>query len=145
MHEGIGEIGYLPVNEKNGVPVDAPEKQRYTVLMLQTIVLSLLAGLAGLWVATEFIPGVDFTGDLKNFLIAGLVLGVVIAVIRPILNLFSVILKLIVLLVLVLVVVWVLDIFFPELNILNVTSLLWTGLAVTGATVILSLFGRGKV
>ena len=113
--------------------------------MLQTIVLSLLAGLSGLWIATEFVPGVDFTGDLKNFLIAGVVLGLIIAVIRPILNLFSVILKLVVLVGLILLVIWVLDIFFPELNILGITSLVWTGLVVAGATVILSLFGRGKV
>ena len=113
--------------------------------MLQTIVLSLLAGLAGLWIATEFIPGVDFTGDLKSFLIAGVTLGIILAVIRPILNLFSMIVKLVVLGALILLVVWVLDILFPELSILNLTSLLWTGLAVAGATVVLSLFGRGKV
>ena len=113
--------------------------------MLQTIVLSLLAGLAGLWIATEFIPGVDFTGDLKSFLIAGVTLGIILAVIRPILNLFSMIVKLVVLGALILLVEWVLDILFPELSILNLTSLLWTGLAVAGATVVLSLFGRGKV
>lgn len=113
--------------------------------MLQTIVLSLLAGLAGLWIATEFIPGVNFTGDLKTFLIAGIALGVILAVLRPILNLFSLLLKLVVLLALVLLVVWVLDIFFPELDILNLVSLFWTGLAVAGATIVLSLFGRGKV
>lgn len=113
--------------------------------MLQTIVLSLLAGLAGLWIATEFIPGVDFTGDLKSFLIAGVILGIIIAVSRPLLNLFSLIVKLVVLIVLILFGVWILDIIFPELNILNLTSLLWTGLAVAGTTIVLSLFGRGKV
>jgi len=113
--------------------------------MLQTIILSLLAGLAGLWIATEFIPGVDFTGDLKNFLIIGVTIGVVLALIRPILNLFSLIAKLIVLVVLILVILWVLDIFFPELNISNLMSLLWTGLVVAGATVALSFFGKGKI
>ncbi|MDP4007242.1 MAG: phage holin family protein [bacterium] len=113
--------------------------------MLHTIILSLLAGLAGLWVATKFIPGVNFTGDLKSFLIAGVVLGIILAVLHPLLNLFSVIVKLVVLLALVLLVVWVLDVFFPELNIPNVMALFWTGLVVAGATVILSLFGRGKV
>tara|TARA_Y100000310_G_C20239569_1_gene603983 strand:+ start:217 stop:558 length:342 start_codon:yes stop_codon:yes gene_type:complete len=113
--------------------------------MLQTIVLSLLAGLAGLWIATEFIPGVDFTGNLQNFLIAGAALGIILAVIRPLLNLFSLIVKLVVLVALVLAVLWGLDIFFPELTIPNFMSLVWTGLAVTGATIVLSLFGRGKV
>ena len=113
--------------------------------MLQTIVLSLLAGLAGLWIATEFIPGVSFTGNLQSFLIAGVVLGIIIAVSRPLLNLFSLIVKLVVLVVLILLGVWILDILFPELNILGITSLLWTGLVVTGVTIILSLFGRGKV
>lgn len=113
--------------------------------MLQTIILSLLAGLAGLWIATEFIPGVDFTGDVKSFLIAGAALGIILALIRPILNLFSMIVKLVALLALTLAVVWILDVFFPELNILNLMSLFWTGLAVAGVTVVLSLFGRGKV
>ncbi|MCH7828613.1 hypothetical protein IH982_01940 [Patescibacteria group bacterium] len=113
--------------------------------MLQTIVLSLLAGLAGLWIATEFVPGVSFTGNLKSFLIAGVILGIIIAVSRPLLNLFSLIVKLVVLVALTLLGVWILDILFPELNILGITSLLWTGLAVAGATVVLSLFGRGKV
>tara|TARA_Y100000310_G_C20571070_1_gene758065 strand:- start:234 stop:575 length:342 start_codon:yes stop_codon:yes gene_type:complete len=113
--------------------------------MLQTIILSLLAGLAGLWIATEFIPGVDFTGDLKNFFIAGIALGIILAVIRPLLNLFSLIVKLVVLLALILLVVWVLDIFFPELNITGTMALVWTGLVVAAATIILSLFGRGKV
>ena len=113
--------------------------------MLQTIVLSLLAGLAGLWIATEFIPGVDFTGNLKSFLIAGVILGIIIAVSRPLLNLFSLIVKLVVLVALILLGVWILDILFPELSIPNLTSLLWTGVVVAGVTVVLSLFGRGKV
>ena len=113
--------------------------------MLHTIVLSLLAGLAGLWIATEFVPGVRFTGNLKSFLIAGVILGIIIAVSRPLLNLFSLIVKLVVLVALTLLGVWILDILFPELNILGITSLLWTGLAVAGTTVGLSLFGRGKV
>ena len=113
--------------------------------MLHTIVLSLLAGLAGLWIATEFIPGVSFTGNLKSFLLAGAVLGIIIAVSRTLLNLFSLIVKLVVLVALILAGVWILDVLFPELNILNLYSLLWTGLAVAGVTVVLSLFGRGKV
>ena len=113
--------------------------------MLQTIVLSLLAGLAGLWIATEFIPGVDFTGDVKNFLITGLVLGIILAVLRPLLNFFSLVVKLVVLLVLVLIVIWILDIFFPQLNIPDLLSLFWTGLVVTAVTVVLFFFGRGKV
>ena len=113
--------------------------------MLQTIVLSLLAGLAGLWIATEFVPGVDFTGNLKSFLLAGVILGIIIAVSRPLLNLFSLIVKLVVLVALILLGVWILDILFPELSIPNLTSLLWTGVVVAGVTVVLSLFGRGKV
>ena len=113
--------------------------------MLQTIVLSLLAGLAGLWIATEFVPGVDFTGNLKSFLLAGVILGIIIAVSRPLLNLFSLIVKLVVLVALILLGVWILDILFPELSIPNLTSLLWTGVAIAGVTVVLSLFGRGKV
>ena len=113
--------------------------------MLHTIVLSLLAGLAGLWIATEFVPGVDFTGELKNFLIAGLILGIILAVARPLLNLFSLIVKLAVLLALVFSAVWALDIFFPELTIPNLTSLALSGFAVAAVLIVLSLFSKGKI
>jgi putative membrane protein len=114
-------------------------------VMLQTIVLSLLAGLAGLWIATKFIPGVSFTGDFKNFLIVGVILGIIVAVLRPLLNLLSFLVKIVVLLGVILLVVWALDVFFPELNIPDLMALFWTGLAVSGATLIFSLFGRGKL
>ncbi|MDA1337289.1 MAG: hypothetical protein O3C23_00770 [bacterium] len=113
--------------------------------MIHTVVLSLLAGFAGLWIATEFIPGVSFTGDIKSFLMLGGVLGIIIIVSRPLLNVFSLIIKLVILTVFVLAGLWVLDIIFPEFDIPNLFSLLWTGLAVAGATIVLSLFGRGKV
>lgn len=112
--------------------------------MLHTIVLSLLAALAGLWVATEFIPGVSFEGNLREFLIAAAILGIIVAVLRPLLNLLSLVVKLVVLLGAVLLALWALDIFFPKLTIPDLMALVWTGLAVTAATVILSLFGRGK-
>jgi len=113
--------------------------------MLQTIILSLLAALAGLWIATEFIPGVTFTGDIKNFLIVGVILGIIVAVLRPLLNLLSSIVKLVVLFGIILLAVWALDIFFLELTIPNFITLLWTGLAIMAAILTLSLFGRGKV
>ena len=101
--------------------------------------------LAGLWIATEFIPGVDFTGDLKNFLIVGVILGIMVAIVRPLLNLFSLIVKLVALFGVILLAVWLLDVFFPELTIPDLMTLLWTGLAITAATIVLSLFGRGKI
>jgi len=115
------------------------------MIMIQTVVLSLLAGLAGLWIATEFIPGVNFTGDLKSFLLAAAVLGIIIAVARPLLNLVSSVVKIAILAAVILAAVWILDVIFPEFDIPNLTSLLWTGLVVGGATVVLSFFGRGKV
>ena len=113
--------------------------------MLHALILSLLASFAGLWIATEFIPGVNFTGNLTSFLIAGAVLGIIIAVSRPLLNAFSSIVKLVFLIALTLFAVWILDVIFPELTIPNLVSLLWTGVAVAGVTIILSLFGRGKI
>ncbi|TSC97212.1 MAG: hypothetical protein Greene101447_575, partial [Parcubacteria group bacterium Greene1014_47] len=65
--------------------------------MLQTIVVSLLAGVGGLWLATRFIPGVAFSGSWQTFLMAGLALGAVLIIVRPFIGLISMFLRILIL------------------------------------------------
>ena len=112
--------------------------------MIQTIILSLVAGWGGLWIATKFIPGVSFEGSWQTFLMAAGILGVILIVIRPLLSLMSFILKIIVLGAILFGVVWGLDFAFPELTVIGLVPLAWTVLAIGGVSIVLSLFGRKK-
>lgn len=113
--------------------------------MLQTIILSLVAGIGGLWLATKFIPGVSFEGSWQTFLIVASAIAVILIVIKPILGFLSFLLKIVVLGAILFGVVWGLDIIFPELDIIGLVPLAWTVLAVGGASIILSFLGRGKL
>src|SRR3989338_7665937 len=113
--------------------------------MIQTIILSLVAGIGGLWVATKFVPGVSFEGSWQTFLMVAGVLGVILIIVKPILSFVSFLLRIIILGAILFGVVWGLDIAFPELNILGLVPLAWTVLAIGGASIILSLLGKGKL
>lgn len=52
-------------------------------------VIRLLVNAAALWVATQLVPGVVFTGDWLTLLAVALVFGVVNAVVRPVTQLLT--------------------------------------------------------
>ena len=54
-----------------------------------SILLSLLINAAALWVATQFVDGISFTGDIPTLLGVALVFGVLNVVLRPILKLLT--------------------------------------------------------
>jgi len=113
--------------------------------MIQTVILSLIAGIAGLWVATKFIPGVSFEGSWQTFLMAAGILAIILIVMKPVLGLLSFVLKIIVLGAILFGVVWGLDAAFPELTIIGLVPLAWTVLVVGVVSIILSLLGRKSV
>ena len=117
--------------------------------MIQTLLLHILAGIAGLWIALQFVPEAEFTGSNQLLLIAGLVLGILNATINPLLNIVTLPIRILTLglssLVINLLLVWALDLLFPELELIGLIPLLWTTLIVWLITIPLSLFARGKV
>jgi putative membrane protein len=52
-----------------------------------SIVLSLLINAAALWVATQVVDGISFTGDIPRLLGVAIVFGVLNVVVRPVLKL----------------------------------------------------------
>ena len=118
-------------------------------MFLQRIILSLLAGIGGLWIATEFVPNVSFDGSFTMLLITGSILGIINLVIKPVLSLITLPIRILTLglssILLNVAMVWVIDIAFKELKIEGLVALFLTTLAVWGATMLLSLLGRGKV
>lgn len=113
--------------------------------MLQTIILSLVAGIGGLWIATQFIPGVSFEGSWQTFFMVAGALALILIVVKPILSFLSFVIRTLVLGAILFGVMWGLDAAFPELNIIGLVPLAWTVLAIGGASIILSLLGRGKL
>ena len=112
--------------------------------MVQTVILSLIAGTGGLWLATKFIPGVSFEGSWQTFFMVAGALGIILILVKPILNILSFLLKSIVLGAILFGVVWGLDVVFPELSITGLFPLGWTVLTIGGASIILSLLGQKK-
>lgn len=120
--------------------------------MIRSLFFNALAGVAGLWVAVEFVPRVEYTGPYFGLLIAGGILGALLTVVKPILNLITFPLRILTLglssFFITILLVWLmdilLDIYFPEmmLEISGVIALFWTTLVIWGASVIVSAFQR---
>jgi putative membrane protein len=54
-----------------------------------SFLVRLLVNAAALWIATQIVPGVTYTGDLAPLLVVALVFGVVNATIRPALKILT--------------------------------------------------------
>lgn len=115
--------------------------------MLQTLILQIISGILGLWLATQFVAGCEFTGPVKTLLLAGAVLGIINSLLKPILKTITWPLRLLTLGLFSLVIngalIWLVDIFFPELVIDGLIPLFWTTIIVSALSIILFLLGKG--
>ncbi len=100
--------------------------------MILRLFLHIVSGVLGLYLATRFVSGVEFTGEIKTLLIIGAVLGLANFFIKPILNIISFPLRILTLglfgIVINILLVWlVVDVFFTEnIEINGIVPLLWT-------------------
>lgn len=113
--------------------------------MLQTIVVSLFAGIGGLFLATKFIPGISFSGSWENFLIAGLALGVVLIVIKPFVQLISLVLRILIIGVATVIALWILQFAVPELQFEGIAPVFYGAAIVIAISLLLSLVSNKKV
>lgn len=94
------------------------------------LIFQAIAAILSLWLATKFVPGVQFIGPIKSLIIAGSVLGMINFFIKPVLNAITLPLKIVTVglssLILNMLIVWIIDIFFPELIIKGFVALFWT-------------------
>ena len=107
------------------------------------LILQIIAGVAGIWLATELIAeGVEFTGSFYTLCYAGLILGLINFFIKPILNLVTLPLRIITFglfsLVINIGIVWVIEITFPELTIAGLYPLFWTTIIIWALSLIAS-------
>jgi len=112
------------------------------------LISQIIAGILGLWLATEFVPGVEFVGPIQILLLAGLILGLVNFFLKPILNLITLPLRIITLglfgLVINMAMIWLVDIIFRELIILGIIPLFWTTIIIWGLNLFLGFYWPTK-
>lgn len=100
--------------------------------MIAKLLFQVIAGILTIFLAARFVSGVEFSGELKPLLMAGVILGIVNFAVKPVLKTITLPLRIITLglftLVLNLLLVWlVVDVLFPnDLEILGFMPLLWT-------------------
>lgn len=108
------------------------------------LILTIISGTLGLWLADYFIAGVEFTGSWETLLLAGLILGLINFFIKPILKLITLPIRLLTLglfgLIINIVLVWIIDIIFAELVIKGIVPLLWTTLIIWGLGAVMPAF-----
>jgi len=112
------------------------------------LIWNLIGGVLSIYLAVKFIPGVEFTGDIKYLVFAGIFLGLINFFIKPILKIITLPLRILTLgligLIINMLIIWAVDIFFPELDIKGIVPLFWTTLLVWGVGFLLGLSNPKK-
>lgn len=117
--------------------------------MFRDLILKIIAGIAGIWLAFEFVPGITVIDSWQIFVWAGLILGLINYFIKPILNLITLPLRIITLglfsIVINMAIIWAIDIIFKEISIEGIIPIFWTTLIVWFTNlIILKLFPEKK-
>lgn len=116
--------------------------------MITRLIVQIGTGILGLWLATEFVSGVEFIGPFKSLLIAGTILGLINFFIKPVLKLITLPLRILTLglfsLVINMGMIWIADILFPELIIKGLTPLFWTTIIIWALSLFLGTYWPDK-
>lgn len=99
--------------------------------MIGKLLFHIVSGVLGLFLASRFVPGVEFFGNYKTLFITGAAIGLVNFLIKPALKAISLPLRIITLglfgLIINMLMVWLIEIIFPEnLEIIGIIPLFWT-------------------
>lgn len=99
------------------------------------LILQIIGGILGLWLAIVLIPGVEFTAGIEYLVMAGAALGLINFFVKPVIKLITLPLRILTLglfsLVINLTVIWLIDAAFPELivpdflSLFGITLIVW--------------------
>ena len=113
---------------------------------MRNFILQIITGILGLWLATKFVSGVEFTGPIQILVFCGLVLGLLNFFVKPLLKIITLPLRILTFglfgLVINLGIIWLLDVIFPQLIIEGFLPLFWTTIIIWGVSLILGLFSK---
>lgn len=116
---------------------------------MRELILQAISGILGLWLAIQFVSGVEFIGEIKDLLLIGLILGLLNFFLKPILSFITLPLRLLTFglfsLFINMLIIWVVDLIFSELTIPLIVPLFWTTIIIWGLGFIIStLFPKPK-
>lgn len=101
---------------------------------MRGLILQIISGILGLWLAIQFVERIEFTGEIKHLLLAGFILGLLNFFLKPILNFITLPLRLLTFglfgLVINMLMIWAVDHIFAEFNIPLFEPLILTTLIV---------------
>lgn len=104
--------------------------------------MKIVSAAAGIWLAVQFIPGVQFTGSWKVLLLAGVLLGLVNFFLKPILNVITLPIRFLTLglagFLVNMAIIWLADLYFTEIIIQGIIPLFWISLLIAGLNIALS-------
>jgi len=124
---------------------------------MNSLILQIIAGILGIFLATKFVPGVsleilpgqsslfgiEFTASWQILLLIGFALGLINFFIKPVLKMITLPLRILTFglfsLVINMGIIWAVDILFPELVISGIIPLFWTTVIVLGVSLLLGL------
>lgn len=111
------------------------------IVLVFNLILQIIAGVMGLFLAKEFVNGVEITNSVWTLVWCGLFLGLINSFIKPILNLITLPLRIITFglfgLLINMAIIWFIDIIFPELIIKGIAPLFWTTLIIWALSAII--------
>src|SRR3989344_1207327 len=94
-----------------------------------TFIVRIFGNILALYAAFWFVPGFVFTGGIKEYIIAGLVLGLLNMTVKPVIKLISMPFIILTLGLFTLVInallLWVVDYIFDFITIQNIYKLIW--------------------
>lgn len=126
--------------------------------MWNRLILQIIAGILGIFLATQFVPGVGLeiipgqseffgiglTEKWQILCLVGLVLGLINFFIKPILKAITLPLRILTFglfsLIINIFLIWIVDVVFLELEILGVLPLFWTTIIIWGISFFLGLY-----
>lgn len=111
---------------------------------MRRLILQIIAGIFGLWLAVRFVSKVEFVDSWQILILAGLVLGLINFFIKPILKVIALPLRILTFglfsLVINMGMVWIVTLIFPEIKISGILPLFLTSLIIWGLNLLFPLF-----
>lgn len=108
------------------------------------LIFQIIVGISGIWLASRFISGVEFTGSIQTLVWVGSILGLINFFIKPVLKKITLPIRILTLgffgLIINMGMVWLADVLFSELDIIGILPLFWTTVIIWGLSLILPLF-----
>jgi len=100
------------------------------------LIIQIISGVLGIWLAQKFVPGVESAGTIKTLFLAGAILGLANFFIKPILKIITLPIRIITLglfgILINMFMVFLVEVLVPEFEVKGIIPLFWTSIIVWG-------------